>query len=81
MILKWLAHGERYPVVMMQKYIESYFGSRGCQLIREFDNKYVHGLSHYVAFRKLGPDGMGRGLPLRDGGQGEESAREGRRGG
>jgi hypothetical protein len=51
-ILKWLAHEERYPVVLVQRHIECYFRIRGCEIVREFDNKYGHGYSHYVVLQK-----------------------------
>jgi hypothetical protein len=52
-ITKWLAYEERYPVALMQQHIEQFFSNRGCELIREFDNKYGHGFSHYVVFQKV----------------------------
>jgi SAM-dependent methyltransferase len=53
MIMNWLPHKEQFPVALMQQHMECFFRNRGCELIREFDNKHSHGYSHYVAFQKI----------------------------
>jgi hypothetical protein len=52
MILRWLEHDERYPVVLPAVHVQSFFINRGCHLIHEFDNPHGRGQSHYFIFRK-----------------------------
>jgi hypothetical protein len=55
MILRWLQHDDRYPVVLPAAHVESFFVNRGCHLIHEFDRPQRHGRSHYFVFRNSVP--------------------------
>jgi SAM-dependent methyltransferase len=52
MIIYWLEHGHRYPVALMEEHLRSLFKKGGCKMVREFDNKYGCGKSHYLVFQK-----------------------------
>jgi hypothetical protein len=51
MILRWLQHEDRYPVVLSATLVQSFFTNRGCYLVHEFVNPHGHGRSHYFVFR------------------------------
>lgn len=51
-IENWLKYPDRYPVILPYQTVIDYFESKNCQLIIEFDNKYGHGFSKYLIFKK-----------------------------
>jgi len=55
MILRWLQHKDRYPVVLPAAHVKSFFTTRGCHRVHEFDRPHGYGQSHYFVFRNSVP--------------------------